>query len=42
MSISGCNINPLTPVDDWLLISSYSITPERNIKVMRVKEMILN
>ena len=35
-------INPLTPKSDWHLISPYCITPESNIKVMRIKEMITN
>ena len=34
------NFNPLTLKSDLLLISSYSITPESNIKVMRIKEII--
>ena len=36
------NLNPLTPKSDQLLISPYNITPESNIKVMRIKEMITN
>ena len=35
-------INPLTPKSDQLLISPYNITPESNIKVTRIKEMITN
>ena len=34
--------NSLTPKSDQLLVSSYNITPESNIKVMRIKEMINN
>ena len=34
------NFNPLTLKSDLLLISSYSIAPESNIKVMRILEMI--
>ena len=33
------NLNPLTPKSDQLLISPYYITPESNIKIMRIKEM---
>ena len=32
----------LTPKSDEHLISPYNITPESNIKVMRMKEMITN
>ena len=35
-------INPLNLKSDQLLISPYNITPESNIKVMRIKEMITN
>ena len=35
-------INPLTPKSDWHLISPYCITPESNIKVRRIKELITN
>ena len=35
-------LNPLTPKSDQHLISPYNITPESNIKVMRVKQMITN
>ena len=39
----GCSgFNPLTPMSDWHLISPYIITPESNIKVRRIKEMIIN
>ena len=34
--------NPLTPKGDQHLISPYNITPESNIKVMGIKEMISN
>ena len=34
--------NPLTPKSDQHLISPYSIIPESNIKVTRIKEMITN
>ena len=38
----GCSgFNPLTPMSDWHLISPYIITPESNIKVRRIKEMII-
>ena len=38
-----CNsLNPLIPESDQHLISPYNITPESNIKVMRIKEMITN
>ena len=33
-------LNLLTPKSDWQLISPYHITPESNIKVRRIKEMI--
>ena len=32
----------LTPKNDQHLISPHNITPESNIKVMRIKEMITN
>ena len=32
--------NSVTLKRDWHLISPYNITPESNIKVMRIKEMI--
>ena len=35
-------LNPLTPKSDWLLLSPHSITLESNVKVMRIKEMIIN
>ena len=35
-------LNPLTLKSDWHLISPYSITPESNIQVMRIMEMITN
>ena len=35
-------IIPLTLEGDQLLISPYNITPESDIKVMRIKEMITN
>ena len=35
-------IIPLTLKSDQLLISPYNITPESNIKVTRIKEMITN
>ena len=38
--LSYCLFNPLTPKNDWHLISPYSITPESNIKVRRIKELI--
>ena len=34
--------NPSTPSSDWLLISLYNITLESKVKVMRIKEMIIN
>ena len=36
------HFNPLTPKSDWCLISPFDITPESNIKVVRIKEMITN
>ena len=33
-------LNPLTLKSDQHLISPYNITPESNMKVMRIKEMI--
>ena len=38
--LSYCPFNLLTPKRDWHLISPYHITPESNIKVRRIKEMI--
>ena len=35
-------VYPLTPKSDQLLISPYNITPEPNLKVTRIKEMITN
>ena len=35
-------VTPLTPQSDLHLISPYNITPESNIKVMRIKKMITN
>ena len=35
-------INPLTLKRYWHLISPYNITPESNIKVVRIREMITN
>ena len=35
-------INPSTIKSDQLLISPHNITPESNIKVTRIKEMITN
>ena len=35
-------INPLNPKNDQLLISPYNISPESNIKVTRIKELITN
>ena len=34
--------SPLTPKSDQLLISPYNITPESNIRVTRIKEIITN
>ena len=36
----SCPKNPLTHKSDWHLISPYCITPESNVKVMRIKELI--
>ena len=36
------SLKPLTPKSDQLLISPHNITPESNIKVMRIKEVITN
>ena len=35
-------LNPLTHESDQNLISSYNITPQSNIKVERIKNMISN
>ena len=35
-------VTPLTPKSVQHLISPYNITPESNIKVMRIEEMITN
>ena len=35
-------LSPLNPKSDYDLISSYNITLELHIKVMRIKEMITN
>ena len=35
-------INPLTLKSYWHLISPYNITPESNIKFVRIREMITN
>ena len=40
--LRGQSVNPLTLKSDQLLISPYSIGPESNIKVTRIKEMITN
>ena len=37
-----CFVNPLIPESDQHLISPFNITHESNIKVMRIKEMIIN
>ena len=42
---SKCHLdpfNPLIPKSDWHLISPFKIIHESNIKVMRIKEMIIN
>ena len=36
------SVNPLIPKSDQHLISPFSIIPESNIKVMRIKEVIIN
>ena len=36
------HINPLNPKSDQHLVSPYNITPESNIRVMRMKEIITN
>ena len=36
------NLNSLTLKSDQFLISPYNITPESNIKVLRIKEMTNN
>ena len=33
---------PFNPESDWHLISPYNISPESNIKIMRIREMINN
>ena len=35
-------VNTLIPESDWHLISPFNITSASNIKVMRIKEMIIN
>ena len=35
-------LNPLIPESDQHLISPFNITHESNIKVLRIKEMIMN
>ena len=35
-------LSPLTRESDYHLISPYNITPESNINVMRMEEMITN
>ena len=40
--MSYVGINPLAPKSDKHLISPYNITPESNMKVVRVEEMITN
>ena len=40
--VSEWCIKPLIPESDQHLISPYNITPESNIHVMRIKEMIIN
>ena len=42
MSSTNTLLILLTPKSDEHLISPYNITPESNIKVMRMKEMITN
>ena len=37
-----CKSNPSTPSSDWLLIFLYNITLESKVKVMRIKEMIID
>ena len=34
------DLSPFDPSSDWHLICLYIITPESNIKVARIKEMI--
>ena len=41
-NLSQSTINPLNPKSNKHLISPYNITPESLIKVMRIKEMIMN
>ena len=36
------DINTLIPESDQHLISPFNITPKSKIKVMRIKEMIIN
>ena len=42
LSIPRPHLTLLTPKRDQHLISPYNITPESNINVMRIKEMITN
>lgn len=37
---SGHTVNTLTPYSDQHLVSPYNISPESNVKVMRIKDMI--
>ena len=39
-TLQRMSFNPLTPKSDWHLFSPYKITPDSNIKVMRIREMI--
>ena len=41
-SLVSYRLNCSTPKTDQYLISPYNITPESNMKVMRIKEMITN
>ena len=40
--LHGFALNTLMPESEWYLISPFNITPKSSIKVMRIKEMIIN
>ena len=35
-------LNPICTKSDWLLTSPYSIILESNVKIIRIKDMIIN
>ena len=40
--LNWTQLNPFTPKNDQHVISPYTIIPELNIKVMKIKKMITN